>query len=185
MVALTALWLPILVSAVFVFLASALIHMALGYHAADYGRAPSEDAVMDALRGFSIPPGDYMLPCPGRTGGRDPEFAAKHKKGPVVIMTVLPAGDMRMGKQLVMWFVYCLVVGLFAGYLTSRAQPAGAPYLEVFRFASTVAFAGYALALWPLSIWYRRQLGTTIRSTVDGLIYSLLTGGAFGWLWPS
>lgn len=184
MVSLSALWLPILISAVLVFFASFLIHMVVGYHAADYGRVSSEDDVMDALRGFAIPPGDYLVPCPGRRGARDPEFVAKHKKGPVLLMTVFPAGDLSMGKQLAMWFVYCAVVGLFAAYLTSRALPAGTEYPEVFRFAATVAFVGYGLALWQHSIWYRRKWATTLRSNVDALIYGLLTGGTFGWLWP-
>lgn len=184
MVSLAALWLPILISAVLVFFASFLIHMVVGYHAADYGRAPSEDAMMDALRGFSIPPGDYMLPCPGRQGARDPAFVAKHRKGPVVMMTVFPAGDLRMGTQLAMWFLYCIGVGVFAAYLTGRALPATTPYLEVFRFSGTVAFVCYGMALWQHSIWYRRKWATTIRSNIDALIYGLLTGGAFGWLWP-
>jgi len=184
MVSLTSLWLPILVSAILVFFVSALIHMVIGYHAADYGRAPSEDGVMDALRGFSIPPGDYLLPCPGKLGARDPEFVAKHKKGPVVLMTVFPAGDLGMGRQLGLWFVYCAVVSLFAAYLTSRALSAGTAYLEVFRFSATVAFVAYGMALWQHSIWYRRKWATTIRSNIDALIYGLLTGGTFGWLWP-
>ena len=185
MVSLTSLWLPILISAVLVFFASFVIHMFIGYHAADYGRAPSEDAVMDALRGFSIPPGDYMVPCPGRLGPRDPAFVAKHKKGPVLMMTVFRPGDLGMGKQLAAWFVYCVVIGVFAAYLTSRALPAGAPDLEVFRFSATVAFVAYGMGLWQQSIWYRRKWATTIRSNIDALIYGLLTGGVFGWLWPS
>ena len=104
--------------------------------------------------------------------------------GPVAVMTVFPNGELGMNRQLAMWFVYCAVVGLFAAYLTSRALPAGAPYLEVFRFAATVAFAGHALALWTESIWYRKAWGTTTRNNIDGLIYGLLTGGVFGWLWP-
>ena len=184
MVSISALWLPILISAVLVFFTSFLIHMVVGYHAADYGRVSSEDDVMDALRGFAIPPGDYLVPCPGSRGARDPEFVAKHKKGPVLLMTVFPAGDLSMGRQLAMWFVYCAVVGLFAAYLTSRALPAGTEYPEVFRFAATIAFVGYGLALWQHSIWYRRKWATTLRSNVDALIYGLLTGGTFGWLWP-
>jgi hypothetical protein len=185
MVSLIDLWLPILVAAILVFVASSLVHMALGYHAADYGRVASEDAFMDAARALNIPPGDYMVPCPSRRGLRDPEFVAKHRKGPVLMMTVFPAGQLSMGKQLVMWFLYCVVVSVFAAYLTSHALPLSAPYLAVFRFAGTIAFVGYALALWQHSIWYRRKWGTTIRSTIDGLIYGLLTGGTFGWLWPS
>ena len=185
MVSLASLWLPILVAAVLVFIASSLVHMVLGYHAADYGKLADEDKVMDALRGFNIPPGDYLTPCPTSAASmKDPEFLAKRKRGPVFMMTMFPAGDMGMGAQLAQWFVFCLVVGLFAAYLTSRALPAGAPYMEVFRFSSTVAFVGYGLALWEMSIWYKRKLGTTLRSNIDALIYALLTGGAFGWLWP-
>lgn len=184
MVSLASLWLPILVAAVLVFLASSFLHMALKYHRTDYGQVPSEDRVMDALRPFSIAPGDYMLPSPGMGSPQAPEFLAKMKQGPVVLMTVLPSGQVAMGSSLALWFLYCVVVGLFAGYLTSRALPAGAAYLGVFRFTGTVAFAGYALALWQHTIWYKRSWMTTLKSNIDGLIYALLTGGVFGWLWP-
>ena len=177
--------LPILLAAVLVFLASSLLHMVLPFHRTDYGRVPSEEAVSDALRPFDIPPGDYLVPCP-RTpaGARAPDFVAKMKKRPVMFMTVMRAGEMRMGGHLAAWFVFCVIVGVFSAYLTGRALPAGAPYLEVFRFAGTVAFVGYAVALWENTIWYSRAWTTTLKSTIDGLVYGLLTGGAFGWLWP-
>jgi hypothetical protein len=89
-----------------------------------------------------------------------------------------------IGRNLAKWFVYTIVVALFAAYVASLVLPAGAPYMTVFRVTSTVAFAGYALALWQSWIWYSRSLGSTIRTTIDGLVYALLTGGAFGWLWP-
>ena len=185
MVSLAALWLPILLAAVLVFLASSLIHMVLPYHRTDYGKVGSEDKVMDALRPFGIAPGDYMVPCStSPAAAQAPEFVAKLKRGPFLLMTVLPSGPMAMGGSLAAWFIFCVVVGVFAGYLTSRALPAGAPYLEVFRFTGTVAFAGYALALWENTIWYKRAWTTTLKANVDGLIYALLTGGAFGWLWP-
>jgi hypothetical protein len=169
---------------VLVFVASFAIHMLLGYHRADYGRVASEDAVQDALRTFTIPPGDYMVPCPGRRGPRDPEFAAKHKKGPVLMMTVFPAGEMGMGKQLVMWLLYCVLVGAFTAYVATLALAPGASYPPVFHLVAIVAFMGYGLALWQYSIWYRRKWSTTIRSTIDSLIYGMLTAGVFGWLWP-
>ena len=185
MVPLSVLWLPILIAAVFVFFASFLMHMVLSYHRTDYRRVPSEDAVMDALRPFNIAPGDYMLPCAGSpAAARSPEFLAKHKKGPVLLMTAMRPGDMRMRGRLINWFLFCVVVGTFAAYLTGRALPPGAPYLEVFRFAATVAFLGYALAHWEGTIWYSRSGMTTLKQTIDGLIYGLLTGGVFGWLWP-
>ena len=142
---LIALWLPILVAAILVFVASSLIHMVVGYHVADYGRVASEDAFMDAARTFNIPPGDYFVPCPTRQGMRDPEFVAKHRKGPVVMMTVFPAGAMGMGRQLVMWFVYCLVVGVFAAHLATLAAGPAAAGPVIFHVTAIVAFIGYGL----------------------------------------
>src|SRR5438876_480719 len=185
MVGLTALWLPILLSSVLVFVVSSLIHMATPWHKSDYPKVPNEDRVMDALRPLAIPPGDYMIPRPSsREEMRAPEFAEKVKRGPVVVLTVMPPGPMTMSKSLVLWFFYCAVVGVFAAYVAGRALQPGAPYLQVFRFAGATAFIGYSLALWQMSIWYRRAWSTTVKTTVDGLIYALLTAGTFGWLWP-
>ena len=159
--------------------------MAMPWHKSDYPKVPNEDQVMDALRPFAIPPGDYMLPRPASAKDmRSPEFAEKLKKGPVMILTVLPNGPTPMGKNLVLWFLYAAVVGLFAGYVASRALPVGAAYQRVFQFAGTTAFVGYAIALLQMSIWYHRAWSTTIKTMVDGLIYALLTAGTFGWLWP-
>ncbi len=185
MTPLTELWLPIVLSAVAVFLASSVIHMVLPWHRDDYPRLPNEDQVLDALRPLAIPPGDYMMPRAGSPEAmRSPEFLKKMEQGPVMMMTVRPNGAWGMGKNLAMWFVYSLVVGVFAGYLTGRAVIPGAEYLTVFRFAGTVAFAGYSLAIWQMSIWYSRAWSLTLKTTVDGLVYALLTAGVFGWLWP-
>ncbi len=185
MTGLSALWLPILLSAVFVFVASSLIHMASPWHKSDYPKMPNEDRVMDALRPLAIPPGDYFVPRPsGRDEMRSPAFAEKMKKGPIIVMTVIPNGPMSMARNLVLWFLYAAVVGLFAAYIAGRALPPGTPYLRVFQLAGATAFIGYSAALWQMSIWYRRAWTTTIKATVDGLIYALLTAGTFGWLWP-
>ncbi len=185
MTALSALWLPIVLSAVFVFLVSSVIHMGPFWHRADYPAVPNEDKVMDALRPVAPPPGDYMMP---RAGGMkemgSPAFLEKMNRGPVVVMTVMPNGPWSMGKNLSQWFVYSLFVSLFAGYVASRALGSGATYLEVFRFAGATAFAAYAVALWQMSIWYRRAWSLTVRWTLDGLIYACVTAGTFGWLWP-
>jgi hypothetical protein len=185
MTSLYALWLPILLSAVIVFVASSIIHMALPWHKTDYAKVPNEDRVLDALRPLAIPPGDYMIPRPSsREDMRSPEFAEKLKKGPVIVATVIPNGPMSMGRSLILWFLYLAVVSFFAAYVAGRALPIGAQYLRVFRFVGVTAFIGYAVALWQMSIWYRRAWSTTIKATVDGLIYALLTAGTFGWLWP-
>ena len=108
----------------------------------------------------------------------------KIRTGPVVILTVLPNGPMPMARNMMLWFVYCVVVSVFAAYIAGRALLPGPEYLEVFRFAGATAFIGYVVALWQLSIWYRRSWITTLKVTVDGLIYACLTAGVMGWLWP-
>ena len=185
MVPLMSLWMPIVLSAVIVFVASSIIHMMLTYHKNDYRKPPNEEDLQDTLRKFSLPPGDYMLPCAGGAAGmKDPKFQEMVKKGPMVIMTVLPAGGSNMGTSLIQWFVYCIVVSVFAAYVTGRAVGPGSPYLTAFRFAGVTALAGYSLALWQNTIWYKRSAATTLRSSFDGLVYALLTAGTFGWLWP-
>ncbi len=185
MVPVASLWLPILLSAVIVFVASSLIHMVLRYHQSDYRKLPDEDGMMEALRRFGVPPGDYGFPKPDSPKAmKEPAFLEKWSKGPVGIMTVIPSAPPSMGKSLVLWFVYCVVVGIFAAYIAGRALQPGAPYLAVFRFAGCTAFVGYSLALWQYSIWLAHSWTTTLKSNIDGLIYGLLTAGVFGWLWP-
>ena len=185
MVSVASLWAPILLSAVLVFVVSSLIHMLLGYHHSDFSAVARQNDLLDALRGFTLSPGDYVLPRPASSAeARSPEFAAAAARGPVVMMTVLPAGGMPMGRNLALWFVYALVVGLFAGYVAGLALGPGAEYRPVFRVTSAVAFVGYVLALWQGVIWYGRSGTTAAKSTFDGLVYALVTGGVFGWLWP-
>lgn len=184
MVSITSLAIPILLAAVLVFVGSSVIHMVLGYHAGDHQRLPDEDAALDALRRLKIPPGDYAAPRPDSMSTlNDPAFVAKLKAGPVVLMSVA-SGGLAIGTGLAQWFVYSVVVGVFVAYVTGRVYGPGANYLEVFRLAGTAAFLAYAMALPQQSIWFRRRWRTTLLSMFDGLIYALLTAGAFGWLWP-
>lgn len=186
MVSLASLWLPILLSAILVFVVSSIIHMALGYHRTDFTAVPNEAGVMDALRPHGVPPGDYMVPYAGSSAAmKDPAYTEKLQRGPVLMMTVFPSGPFSMGSSLVQWFLYCVLVSLFAAYITGRALGPGAPYLEAFRYAGTVAFAGYALAQLQDSIWYRRKWSTTMKNVFDGLVYALATAGVFGWMWPA
>ena len=186
MVSVTSLWLAILLSAVAVFIVSSIVHMVLGYHKTDFQRLPDEAAAMAAMRPLNLAPGDYMMPMAMSSAEmKDPAFIEKWNSGPNVVMTVLPKGQFNMGALLGQWFVYCVVVSLFAGYVAARTLAPGTAYLQVFRVAGTVAFCGYALALWQAQIWYRKSTNTTIKATFDGLLYALFTGGVFGWLWPS
>ena len=185
MTGLDALWLPILLSAVIVFVASSIIHMGPFWHRGDYPKVPNQDKVQDALRPLAIPPGDYMLPrASNMKEMRTPEHMEKLTKGPVMVLTVLPNGPGSMARSLVQWFLYTVVVSFFAAYVASRALPPGTDYLRVFQLVGATAFVGYSLALLQMSIWYRRAWNLTFKAIFDGLIYGLLTAGTFGWLWP-
>src|SRR5687768_10322960 len=114
MVPVMSLWVPIVLSAVLVFVASFVIHMLLPHHRGDYSKVPAEDQAMDALRGLAIPPGNYMMPHAGSPKAmKDPAFVEKRNKGPIVFMTVFGPSS-SMGKSLAQWFVYCVVVSIFA-----------------------------------------------------------------------
>jgi hypothetical protein len=89
-----------------------------------------------------------------------------------------------MGGTLAQWFVFSLAVSLFAGYIAGVAFGPGTEYLRIMQVAGCVAFVGYSMAQVGESIWWGRNWGWTVRSMLDGLLYGLLTGGTFGWLWP-
>ena len=182
---LMALWLPILVSAVIVFAVSSVIHMFTPWHAGDYPKIPNEDRVMDALRPLNIPPGDYMFPRPSSMKDMSsPEFVREADQGPGDDCHGSPERTRRDGAE-----NWCSGLSSPCREFLRRVRRQPCPRSRRrlpphFPVRGSTAFAAYAFGLWPLSIWYRRSLGTTIRSTVDGLIYALLTAGTFGWLWP-
>lgn len=179
-----SLWLPILLSAVFVFVLSGIIHMALPWHKNDFQKLPDEDKVRAALRPFDVPPGDYMTPMCEGGNYNDPAFKAKLDEGPNWLVTVMPKGNCSMGPTFVQWFVFLLVVNFFVAYVATHSVAAGTHYLGVFRVVGAVTFLAYAAAQWPQSIWMRRKWSTTVKCTIDGLAYALVTAGTFAWLWP-
>ncbi len=185
MVSIMALWLPILLSAVFVFIISSLIHTVFGYHANDYQKLPDEEKIAEALQPFNIPPGDYVTPKPANSKDmKSEEYQGKLNKGPVVFLTVLPNGPFNMTSNLIQWFVYSLLIGIFCAYVAGRIYGPDAYYLDIFRFVGTTAFLAYSMALIQNSIWSYRSWSATFKFVFDGFIYALFTAGTFGWLWP-
>ena len=186
MVTVSALWLPILLSSVLVFIASSIVHMVLTFHKSDYRKLPDEENVLESMRKTGIPPGDYAFPfAASNKEMASSEMAEKYKRGPVGLLTILPSGPPAMGKSLLLWFVYSLIIGVFVAYVTGRTLPPEASYLIVFRISSTTAFMAYAFAHSHNLIWKGQSLGTTIKFWMDGLIYGLLTAGVFASLWPN
>ena len=184
MVPLTALWLPILLAAVIVFIASSIMHTVLPYHKGDYSRLPDEDNVMAALRSAGLKRGLYVFPFCSPKEMKTPAAVEKYNQGPVGMMTVFPSGPPNMPKFLGLWFAYCLIISFFVACVAGSALGQGTPYLRVFHVAALAAFLAYGLANLSNGIWKGQLWSVTIKEVVDGLVYALLTAGTFGWLWP-
>ena len=186
MVALMDLWLPILLSAVFVFVASSIIHMAIPIHKGDYGKLPGEADVLESMRGQKVAPGSYMFPCADSMKAMaTPEMIEKLNQGPVGYLTVIPNGPIAMGKALMHWFVYSVVIAIFVGYLGTFSLEPGAAYGMVFRVTGTAAILGYSMNSVVDSIWKGVSWSITAKYVFDGIVYGLVTAGTFGWLWPA
>jgi hypothetical protein len=99
-------------------------------------------------------------------------------------MYIKTPGVPKMGPQLGTWFGFNVVVSVFVAYIASRTLPQGTEYLRVFQVVGATGFVSYALGEIPLAIWMGKPWAVAFKDVLDGLIYGLLMGGAFGWLWP-
>ena len=186
MVSLAHLWLPILLSAIGVFIASSILHMALKFwHMPDYHGFSNEDEVGAAIRKSNPAPGMYMLPFCKMEDMKKPEAQEKFKRGPVGFMILRVGGMPNMGKGLVLWFIFCLVVSFFAAYVAGSTLAGGTAGVQVFRVIGTVGFMAYAFGALPMGIWYGQPWKAVTKDVIDGLIYGLVTGAIFAALWPA
>ncbi len=180
------LWLPILLSTVFVFIASSILHMVVPIHKNDYTKLPGEEQVLEAMRNQNVQPGNYVFPCPASMKDMgSPEMKEKYDNGPVGFMMVLPLGPPAINKSLIQWFLYALLIGVFVAYIAAATISGEASYLAVFRVTGSVAILVYAIGQIPESIWKGQKWSTTGKHIFDGVIYGLVTAGTFGWLWPA
>ncbi|MGH8307991.1 MAG: hypothetical protein ACRER0_06925 [Gammaproteobacteria bacterium] len=185
MISLAQLWLPILLSGIGVFIASSIVHMALKFwHQPDYHGFPNESEVAAAVRKDNPAPGMYMLPYCKMEDMKKPEAQEKFKQGPVGFMILRMNGMPNMGKGLVLWFIFCLVVSFFAAYVAGSTLVAGSAGIQVFRVVTTVAFMGFAFGSLPMGIWWGQPWKAVTKDVIDGLIYGLVTGAIFAALWP-
>jgi hypothetical protein len=179
-----ALWLPIVLSAVLVFVVSAIIHMVLKYHNRDYTPLPNEDAVRAALRAGNPEPRQYIIPyCPDPKEMESPAMQQKFIEGPVGVLNLRRPGPPTMGPMLLQWFVFILGVSCFIAYVAGHALPPDAPYLRVFRIVGAVGFLAYGAGQIPAAIWMGKPWAVAWKEVFDGLVYGLVTAGTFGWLW--
>ena len=181
-----SLWIPVVVSAIVVFVGSSILHMVLKYHKADYKSLANEEAVRQALNKASCPPGLYFTPyCTDMKQMKDPAFQEKFQKGPVAMITVYPKGAPMLPKHLALWFGFSLLVSFVAAYVARHTLQPGADGMLVMQITGTVASAGYALSPVSDSIWKGQPWSNTARAVIDGLIYAVLTGATFRLLWPA
>ncbi|MEX2218263.1 MAG: hypothetical protein WD749_05835 [Phycisphaerales bacterium] len=179
------LWLPILVSAAAVWIASALIWMALPHHRKDFGKLPDEAGFTAALRSMGVGPGNYGFPfCEGHSAQKDPEFQRKWTEGPTGFMTVM--GRMNMGRNMFLTFIVYLVVSTLIAYLGAAIPLArGDSFSHVFRVLGVAGVLAYSFAFIPGDIWFAKNPRAIVMCFIDGLAYGLITGAVFAWLWPS
>ncbi len=187
---LAELWLPILVSSVLVFIASALAWMVSPHHKQDWKGIPNEDGFLEALRANSTPSGQYMFPyCEDPKAAReammrDPEKKKKWEAGPHGALYLRP-GPPNMGKSMGMTFAFYIVVGVFVAYMGNLTLGEDPEYLQVFQVTGCAAVMAYCLGFIPGAIWFGKTMRSVVMDLVDGVVYGLLTAGTFGWLWPS
>jgi len=185
MVPITALWLPILLAAVIVFVASSIMHMVLPYHRSDYRKLPDEEKVSDALRAAGVTPGPvYHIPHCTHKDMKSPEVIEKFKRGPVGLITIFPSGQPAMGKYLGLWFGLCLLISVVIGCFSVTVLHPGEHHHHVFHFFAVAAFLAYGFGQFQDSIWKGQTWGVTFKHLFDALFYALLTAETFSLLWP-
>jgi hypothetical protein len=183
---LAQLWLPIVLSAVFVFIVSSILHMVLKFwHGTDGKGFSNEDEVGAAMRKGNATAGMYMIPYCKPETMKEPATQEKFKLGPVGVIFLRQPGAMNMGTFLGQWFVFCLLVSFLCALLSAHTVPPGADHKHVFHVIALAAFMGYGLGSIPNAIWWGHPWMSTIKHLIDGLIYGIVTGLTFCWLWPA
>lgn len=180
---LALLWLPILLSAVLVFVLGAASHMLLPWRKNEFNHVPQSDAVQAAVR--DLPPGLYLFPAaPDRKDRMTPAWMERWAAGPSGWLTLVPKGPIRMGRNMGLSFLVNLAVSFLAAYAAAHAFGAAPPYRSVFRVVGTIGFLSYGVAPAFASIWYSRPWRSYAADLLDALVHGLAMAGVFGWLWP-
>jgi len=183
MVSVLALWLPILVGAVIVFVASAIIWMATPLHTPDVKPAPED--LEKAVGELKMERGHYAFPM--GSGGpkdmKDPAFVERFNRGPWGTITI--SGKPNFGLNLIRTFSVYVVILLFVAYLTGRALPPGAAYMEVFQIAGAAAVLGFTFGGLPNDIFFAKPTRFVITSMIEAAILATLAAGVFAGFWPA
>jgi hypothetical protein len=179
------LWLPLLVAAVGVFVASSLIHMVFKWHNSEYLHLDNEDEIRTAIRQHAPGPGQYVIPhCADMKDLQAPEMQKKFTDGPVGFLILRPTGLPRIGTNLGQWFALNLLVAIITAHLADQALPRGADPHHIFHFTALITFIAYAAGALSDGIWKGQPWRGVAKDVLDALIFGIVSGFAFAWLWP-
>jgi hypothetical protein len=180
---LAQLWLPIVISAVLVFVVSAITHMFIPARQTEWGHLHKEADLQEALRGAK--PGLYGFPMPADPGHRGkPEALKRWAEGPSGWLSVVPPGPINMGRNLGLSFLLNLLVSAFVAYIAIHALGVAPHYRAVFRMVGSIGFLAYAVGTVYEGIWFWKPWKSLAYNVIDALLYGLVMAGTFGWLWP-
>ena len=180
----STLWMPILATAVLVFIASSLIHMVFKWHMADYNALSNEEEVRAVIRAGSPKPNLYVIPyCADMKAMASEEMKKKFIEGPCALLTIRPSGAPTMGKALGSWFVLNLVIAAIAACLAMSAYPGKEHANAAGQLAGIVTFLTYFGGSVQMGIWMGKPWASVARDALDCIIFAVITGLVFMWLW--
>lgn len=179
------LWLPIFVAGALCWIASAVFHMVVKHHNADYKQLPNEEEVGEVLGKKSLKPGLYHMPhCADMKEMANEEMQAKFNKGPIAMVSVFPNGLPPMAKLLSQQLLYFIFTCLLIAYAASLTLAIGSSFNEVFRLVMTLGFMAFGLGNIPYSIWYGHPWSNCLRFMIDALVYGAIVAAVFAYFWP-
>lgn len=180
------LWLPILASAIGVFVASSLIHMVFKWHNSDYRKLSNEDEVRAAIRAGAPAPGLYTLPnCTDMSEMQSEAMMVKFHEGPIAFLTVKQNGPPSMGGALLGWFLLNLAIAAITAAIISHVYGMQVDAARAACLAGIIAFLSYGVGSISNGIWMAKPWATVAKDLLDAAIYGGVSAAAFGLLWPS
>eukprot|EP00697_Spironema_sp_BW2_P006865 gnl/Spiro4/21038_TR10264_c0_g1_i1.p1 gnl/Spiro4/21038_TR10264_c0_g1~~gnl/Spiro4/21038_TR10264_c0_g1_i1.p1 ORF type:complete len:211 (-),score=70.16 gnl/Spiro4/21038_TR10264_c0_g1_i1:51-647(-) len=168
--------LPVLLSAVFVFIASCLLHVVFPHHRHDYQKLPDEDSVSQALVHQRVQPGQYFLPHCGSDPGNK-EWQERVARLPSCFLWVAAPGSHVQLQTFISSFLFNVLVSAFVAFVLSLARPA--TLCDGAVLAAVVAAGFYSLAFWWDVVWTARAVVPVLLDHLDAVVYGAATALAF------
>lgn len=185
MSAIIVLWLPILLSAVLVFIISSLVHMVFKWHAPEYRGFANEDAVRAAIKAGNPTPGQYVLPyCSDMKAMSSEPMTKKYREGPVGFVTLGPSAPPAIGTSLLQWFGLSLAISAIAAIIAGKYVGLAGGGRTAACLTGTIALLAYGFGYIQGGIWQGQPWSSVAKYLVDSTLYALGTAAIFWWLWP-